>query len=74
MSNPTRKDDVPGWWRHARAPWLAAALLVCATIGAYSNSLNGAFVFDDLDSIVENHSLRSFATALAPPKRAGVAG
>lgn len=52
--------------------WLAAALLVGATLLAYANSFGGPFVFDDVPSIVENTSIRSFRSALFPPSEGGV--
>src|SRR5688572_13599446 len=54
----------------ARDRWeirLAVAALVIATGLAYSNSLHGPFVFDDIRTIAENASIRSFSTALFPP-------
>src|SRR6266487_4233450 len=50
--------------------WLMPALatfLLLAGVIAYSNSLRGPFIFDDIGSIVENESIRSFSTALHPP-------
>ncbi len=44
--------------------WLAGAAIALA---AYHNSFGGPFLFDDEQSILHNPSIRSFATALAPP-------
>jgi len=40
-----------------RNVWLAALLLILATVVAYSNSFNGPFVFDDLGTIQNNPTL-----------------
>ncbi len=56
-----------------RSRWAAPAALVLiglAAIAAYSNSLNGPFIFDDTGSIVENASIRHLwppGGALSPP-------
>jgi tetratricopeptide (TPR) repeat protein len=42
---------------------LAGLLLVVATVGAYSNSFNGPFVFDDIGTILDNPTIRQ----LLPP-------
>ncbi len=63
---PARKRD----WRI-----LAGFVLIVVAGGlAYSNSLHGAFVFDDYESIETNASIRSPATALKPPRDTPVAG
>jgi tetratricopeptide (TPR) repeat protein len=41
-----------------RAPLLAAALLVAATVLAYLTSFRGALVFDDIPGIAENPTIR----------------
>jgi len=41
-----------------RDVWGAAAVLVLATVAAWSSSLSGAFVFDDLSAIVNNPTIR----------------
>jgi Flp pilus assembly protein TadD len=47
----------------------AAALLVLAVIAAYANSFLGPFLFDDVNSIVENPSIRQLWSwrVLSPP-------
>jgi hypothetical protein len=53
-----------------RAPLLAAALIVAALVAAYANSFRGPFVFDDVEAIVENETIRSLAApgaVLSPP-------
>lgn len=56
---------------------LAAAAIVTAGFLAYANSLHGAFVLDDLPSIVNNGSLRSLwppQAAMFAPKDTTIAG
>jgi len=60
----------------ARTPPVAAlaAILVGAAIAAYGGSFSGPFVFDDLDSIVANPTIRHLwplGRVLAPPSAAG---
>jgi tetratricopeptide (TPR) repeat protein len=43
------------------------ALIVLAGAVAYANSLTAPFIFDDLDAIRENATIRSLGTALFPP-------
>ena len=53
---------------------LAAALIVAAGLAAYSNSLRGQFIYDDLASILDNRSIRHLwppGTVLTPPHGAG---
>jgi tetratricopeptide (TPR) repeat protein len=42
-------------------------IIAAAVAAAYANSFRGAFVFDDLQSIVDNTSIRHLSTAWAPP-------
>src|SRR5216683_7851462 len=42
----------------------ALFLIVAATVLAYTNSLSGAFVFDDTKQIVGNPALRSWSNIL----------
>ena len=52
---------------------LAAALLpVLATAAAYLNSFNGPFIFDDIESIPHNRTIRQMDTALSPPNAEGI--
>ena len=55
-----------------RSVFIAALLLVAATIAAYSNSFNGPFVFDDVGTILNNPTILK----LWPPHDAllGLAG
>jgi Flp pilus assembly protein TadD len=49
---------------------LALALLAAAVLAAYANSLGGPFVFDDVEAIVENPTIRDLAApwaVLSPP-------
>ncbi|MDA0336553.1 MAG: tetratricopeptide repeat protein [bacterium] len=50
MTEPSR------WWLSAQP--LPAALLLLAVIAAYSNSLDGPFLYDDTPAIVENSDIR----------------
>ena len=64
----------PPWWASATA---AKVVLCLAVLCAYANSLPGAFVFDDLESIPENPSIRNIVrldTVLSPPRQSTVAG
>jgi Flp pilus assembly protein TadD len=56
--SPARERREFGW---------AAAAIVLISVVAYSNSLHGPFVFDDLRTLAENPSIRGFSTALSPP-------
>jgi protein O-mannosyl-transferase len=54
-----------------RRPWLAVVVIVIGGIAAWSNSFDGAFVFDDHTSIAENptiHRLWPLSTVLSPPR------
>ena len=46
------------------AAWVPPALLTAAAAAAYANSLANPFVFDDSGSIVDNETIRAFATAV----------
>jgi tetratricopeptide (TPR) repeat protein len=43
-------------------------------LAIYGHTLHDPFVFDDIDAIVDNESLRSLATAFAPPPDTPVSG
>lgn len=62
---PAHAESVPGAGASGtRGTLLALAVPIALGILAYSNSLDGGFVFDDVPSIVENrvvHDLASFA-------------
>ncbi|HZZ18742.1 MAG TPA: hypothetical protein VFE25_05210, partial [Opitutaceae bacterium] len=61
--------------RETRTVALACALVVAASVAAaYIGGIHGAFVYDDLDSVVSNSSIRDFSTALSPPAGATVSG
>jgi tetratricopeptide (TPR) repeat protein len=49
-------------------------LLVALVAATYSTALHGAFVFDDFAGVVDNTSIRSWSTALTPPRNTTVAG
>ncbi len=44
------------------AAWLPAALLVAAVAVVYANSLDAPFLFDDAGAVVENPTIRRFAS------------
>jgi tetratricopeptide (TPR) repeat protein len=53
--------------------WAAVAVIIAAGAAAYSNSLHGPFVFDDLNSIPNNPRIRNLGRLdeiLLPPKSA----
>ena len=59
---------------HARH-LLALAVLVVAVCLAYANSLNGAYLFDDLPSIPDNPTIRNLShlrSVLSPPHGEGI--
>ncbi len=45
-------------WSKAKT-WSAVAVIVVAGVAAYSNSLHGPFIFDDVNRISKNESIRS---------------
>lgn len=47
--------------------WPGALLIVVAASAAYCTSFRGVFVFDDVQAIVENPTIRSLAAAMSPP-------
>jgi protein O-mannosyl-transferase len=52
-------------------------LIVLAGLAAYANSLNGPFIFDDQEGIVENATIRRLwplSSVLSPPRNTTVAG
>jgi len=53
-------------------PGTALLILGFALLGAYANSFQGPFIFDDASSILDNPSVRSFRTALFPPGNSGL--
>ena len=54
--------------------WVAAGALIFAVFAAYSNSLSGPFIFDDIPSLRDNSALRHLATFLSPPDASSLAG
>src|SRR5471032_711715 len=73
MTAPSMPVQAPA--RDLRPAVLAcAALVVAAVAAAYLRGLHGAFVFDDLDSVAANGSIRDFSTSLSPPDATTVSG
>jgi len=69
VSAPATRDRFAGKFR-----LLAFALILVAALWAYHNSYTGAFVFDDLSSIVENPTIRHLWPLwrpLSPPHEEG---
>ena len=70
MSRPSKSQRKSGsssiLWR--------AALLVIVGCGAYANSLSGPFVFDDVDTIVENPAIQSFGTVFRERLNSPISG
>jgi tetratricopeptide (TPR) repeat protein len=54
--------------------WVAAGALILAVFAAYSNSLSGPFIFDDIPSLRDNSALRHLGTVLSPPAASSLAG
>lgn len=53
---------------------LCAAGIVAAVLAAYAGGLRGAFLFDDLDAVAGNPSIRHLGSAWFPPAGTTVAG
>ena len=51
---------------------IALIFIILATLVAYSNSFKGVLVFDDIESIEQNASIRHLTTALFPPHQSGI--
>lgn len=60
--------------RPATTDLLLGLLIVLAGMWAYSNSLDGVFVLDDVRAIVLNPTLHSFSDAFSPPPQSTVSG
>jgi len=57
--SPAPRSVIPGW--------IPGAAIALAAAAAYAGSFAGAFVYDDPRSILENPTLRHWATAFRPP-------
>ncbi len=71
MKSSPHEAKVSSWDR----PWglaVAIALLIAGVLLVYQRSLHVPFVLDDADSITDNPTIRSFATALFPPASSGI--
>ena len=65
-------EHIPERMTHAarnRLLWLL--VITAAVIGAYANSLQGPFIFDDVGSITDNASIRHLGTAFVPAHGSG---
>jgi tetratricopeptide (TPR) repeat protein len=47
--------------------FLAGGIIVLSAVAAYHNSFTGSFMADDYDGIVQNPTIRHWASALSPP-------
>ncbi|MDP7636361.1 MAG: tetratricopeptide repeat protein [Phycisphaerae bacterium] len=62
----------PRWW----APPVAGLVIILASVAVYHNSFQGPFIFDDIESIKNNPTIRSLWpiwSALSPPRGGGLA-
>ena len=64
---PSSAASAPAFSRSGPLRFWPAALLLLAGVLAYANSLSGPFIFDDIDAIGENPTIRTLPGALAPP-------
>jgi tetratricopeptide (TPR) repeat protein len=48
--------------------------LLLAALSVYGERLSGPFIFDDVQSVVDNDTLQGFRSALQPPRETPVAG
>jgi tetratricopeptide (TPR) repeat protein len=71
MNAPSKPGPAP---EPRPAALLCAAAIVLATIAAYSRSLGGPFLYDDVDSIPGNPTIRHLSTALLAPPGGTVSG
>lgn len=72
MSAQTRKRDPLEESRGSLPVLLAAAIIAVCGFLAYGNGLSAPFVFDDIPSIVNNPTIRSFSSAWFPPRGTGL--
>ena len=54
--------------------WWLPLIILFSGLGAYAGSFSGPFIFDDVDSIVTNETIRHWSTALWPPISSTVGG
>ncbi len=64
---PSSADSTSVFVRSGPLRFWPAALLVLAGLLAYANSLSAPFIFDDIDAISENPTIRTLQGALSPP-------
>jgi tetratricopeptide (TPR) repeat protein len=73
MTAPSLSPPAPA--REQRSAILfCCACLVAAVAAAYAQSLGGRFLYDDIESVAENTTIRHFSSALTPPDGATVSG
>lgn len=64
------RDSLP-WW----TVWAAGSIVVLAGAAAYADSFGGPFVFDDVESIIDNPTIRRLlplSRVLSPPAADGL--
>ena len=54
--------------------WVYALALVLVALWVYGEHLSGVFVMDDVQSVVDNDTLKDWQRALTPPRETPVAG
>ena len=55
-------------------PLLCCGAIAAATLAVYARGLGGLFLYDDVDSILANPSIRHLSTSLLPPRGLTVSG
>ena len=73
MTAPSLPSPAPAR-EHRSAIVFCCAAIVAAVVAAYSQSFGGRFLYDDVESIAENPTIRHWSTALRPPDGATVSG
>jgi len=61
-------------WRPERLPLLGGAILAAAAVAVYSRTFSVPMLFDDIDAIVNNPTIRHWSTAFWPPNNTGASG
>lgn len=76
-TEPNRSDRPPARAAYLSAAYLSAAALALVTLGAFSNSLDGVLVLDDIRAVERNQTIQSsspLSGALSPPTATTLAG
>jgi tetratricopeptide (TPR) repeat protein len=67
VSRPAAASGEPNAFLARWGVLLAGGVIVLAALAAYHNSFAGSFIADDHDGIVENATIRHWASAFSPP-------